>query len=53
MSTWVVPLVRPRRFIMAIVVITMLAVTPLLIHHQGVSLLWQYEEGLQSYTKGT
>ena len=54
MSTWVVPLVRPRRLIMAIVVITMLAVAPLLIYHQGhrcKSTVWQYEEGSRNYKK--
>ena len=46
MGTWVAPLVRPRR-------LTMLAVTPLLIHHQGVLFSWQYEEGLRNYKIGT
>ena len=51
----IVPLVKPRRFIVATLVITLLALAPLLTHHQGVTLLQQYEfrDFPLSHQKGT
>ena len=47
--------VKPRHFIMAVVVITIIVVVPLLsVHHRGAGgLLRQYEFDLLRYQKGT